>query len=222
MAFGYFSACLLERGIKGENPTMVKEAHRMGQVCEKISRMGDFYGGSSVALFQFHVSHWKRRYVRTLQPVLSIYNAQLDAGDFFHVEFTIWTYINLHIASGYSIKSLKDNLELFDGLYHDYKMVKIWRIAISMEFVANMLGETDQPLIFFGDTVEEQEQYIGQLQDSGEFEALDYLTFVRLYMAIFFNDFDLAEECLTQLSDDIDGVWIPWYVQMKHLFIYSF
>jgi hypothetical protein len=133
MAFGYFAVCLIERGIKKENPTMVKEAHRMGQVCEKMARLADFYGGSSVALFHFHVSHWKRRYVRTLQPVLSIYNAQLDAGDFFHVEFTIWTYINLHMASGYSIKSLRDNLELFDGLYDDYKMAKKWRIDVSFK-----------------------------------------------------------------------------------------
>jgi hypothetical protein len=51
MAFGYFAVSLLERGIKAENPTMVKEAHRVGQICEKMARMGDFYGGSSVALF---------------------------------------------------------------------------------------------------------------------------------------------------------------------------
>jgi hypothetical protein len=79
-----------------------------------------------------------------------------------------------------------------------------------MEFVSNMLGENDKPLIFFGDTIEEQDQYIEQLRESGEVEALDYLTFVRLYTAIFLNDFDLAEECLNELSDDIDGVWIPW------------
>jgi hypothetical protein len=31
-----------------------------------------------------------------------------------------------------------------------------------------------------------------------------------LYAAIFFNDFELAEKCLAKLSDDIEGIWIPW------------
>jgi predicted ATPase len=95
MAFAYFSTSLVQRGIKTKNIEMVKEAHRMGQVCEKMARLSDFYGGQSVALFHWHVSHWKRLYKRTLEPVLRVYNAQLDSGDFFHVEFSIFTYINL-------------------------------------------------------------------------------------------------------------------------------
>lgn len=95
MAFAYFSVSLVQRGIKTKDTEMVKEAHRMGQVCEKMARLGDFYGGQSVALFHWHVSHWKRLYKRTLEPVLRVYNAQLDSGDFFHVEFSIFTYINL-------------------------------------------------------------------------------------------------------------------------------
>jgi hypothetical protein len=114
------------------------------------------------------------------------------------------------LASGFSIKSLNDNLDLFEGLYQDYKMTNMWRVDIPLQFVANMLGETDQPLIFFGDTIEDQQLYIEKMQESGELEALDYFNFVRLYTAMFFNDFDLAEECLRLLSDDIEGVWIPW------------
>ncbi|KAL3930764.1 MAG: hypothetical protein SGARI_004389 [Bacillariaceae sp.] len=122
MAFAYFSMSLVQHGIKKSDPVMVKEAHRMGQVTERMARLGDFYGGQSVALFHWHVSHWKRLYKRTLEPVLAVYNAQLgtnetrcgclgvlgrlriahqifsvvlDAGDFFHVEFSIFTYINM-------------------------------------------------------------------------------------------------------------------------------
>jgi predicted ATPase len=95
MAFSYFSVSLVQRGIKARDTEMVKEAHRMGQICEKMARLGDFYGGQSVALFHWHVSHWKRLYKRMLEPVLRLYNAQLDSGDFFHVELTIFTYVNL-------------------------------------------------------------------------------------------------------------------------------
>jgi hypothetical protein len=78
--------------------------------------------------------------------------------------------------------------------------------------VSNMLGESEQPLIFFGDTVEDQERKMEELEEAEEVEALEYLNLLRLYMAVFFNDFQLAEECLAKLSDDIDGIWTPWYV----------
>lgn len=95
MAFAYFSTALVQRGIKAKDAEMVKEAHRMGQICEKMARLGDFYGGQSVALFHWHVSHWKRLYKRILEPVLRVYNAQLDSGDFFHVDFSLFTYTNM-------------------------------------------------------------------------------------------------------------------------------
>lgn len=78
--------------------------------------------------------------------------------------------------------------------------------------VSNMLGETEKPLIFFGDTLEEQENRIEELVEAEQPEAMEYLNFLRLYMAIFFHDYDLAEECLAKLSDEVDGIWIPWYV----------
>ncbi|KAG7343466.1 multi-sensor signal transduction multi-kinase [Nitzschia inconspicua] len=210
MAFAYFSTTLVQRGIKANDAEMVKEAHRMGQVCEKMARLSDFYGGFSVALFHWHVSHWKRLYKRTLEPVLRVYNAQLDSGDFFHVEFSIFTYMNLHLASGYSLDKLNDNVQLFFGLYQDYSLSNKWRIDFPRIFVSNMLGESEKPLIFFGETVEEEGRKIAELEQANETEALEYLNFLRLYMAVFFHENDMAEECLAKLSDDIDGIWIPW------------
>jgi predicted ATPase len=212
MAFANFSVSLVQRGIKKGDSEMVKEGHRMGQVCERMARLGDFYGGQSIALFHCQVSHWKRIYSRTLEPVLAVYNAQLDAGDFFHVDFSIFTYINLHLASGYSLDKLDDNLQLFDGLYKDYNIANTWKIHLPQLFVSNMLAESENPLIFFGDTLEEQEEHIDELEEAGETEALEYLNFLRLYMAIFFNDMAMADDCLSKLPAEVEGAWIPWVI----------
>jgi hypothetical protein len=75
-----------------------------------------------------------------------------------------------------------------------------------------MLGESEKPLMFFGETVEGEEKEIERLEISEDSEALEFLNFLRLYAAIFFNDFELAEKCLAKLSDEVDGIWIPWYV----------
>jgi hypothetical protein len=77
MAFAHFSVTLVQRGIKASDFTMVKEGHRMGQIVEKMARISDFFGGQSVSLFYWHVSHWKRHYKRTLEPILNVYNTQL-------------------------------------------------------------------------------------------------------------------------------------------------
>jgi hypothetical protein len=110
------------------------------------------------------------------------------------------------------LDKLDDNLQLFDGLYQDYSMTNKWRIQFPRMLASNMLGESEHPLIFFGDTLDEQQKQIEELEENGEAEALEYLNFLRVYMAIFFNDFELAEECLAKLSDEPDGIWIPWYV----------
>jgi hypothetical protein len=117
-----------------------------------------------------------------------------------------------HLASGYSLDKLDDNLEIFDGLYHDYSLSNIWKIHFPRLLVSNFMGESEKPLVFFGDTLQVQEEQLAELEEAEEIEALQYVHFLRLYAAIFFNDFELAEECLTKLSNDIEGVWIPWYV----------
>lgn len=210
MAFAYFGTSLIQRAVSSKNSLMVKDAHRMGQISEKIARLGDFYGGNSVALFHWHISHWKRLYKRTLEPVLRIYNAQLDAGDFCHVDFSIFTYIQYHLASGYDLAKLDDNLQLFDGLFYDYNLPNAWKVSLPQQMVANLLGESSDPYLFLGDTVDEQEVAIREMQESGMTAALQYMNFLRLYVAIFFHNYDLADQCLDLLTEEIEGVWIPW------------
>jgi predicted ATPase len=115
-----------------------------------------------------------------------------------------------HLASGYSLVKLDENLQLFDGLYQDYNKANNWKIIFPRLFVSNMLGESENPLVFFGDTLESEEKEIKRLEYSDDTDALEFLNFLRLYVAIFFNDFELAEKCLAKLSDEVDGIWIPW------------
>ena len=211
MAFSLFGVTLAKKGA-------IKEAHRMGQVAEKIARPGDFYGGEAVTLFHWHISHWKRTYTRNLEPVLKTYNAQIDSGDFQHVDFSISTYVQYHLASGYDLERLSDNLQLFDGIYSDYTLSDDWHIIVPQQAVANMLGETVHPLLFFGDTIEQQETQIQQWEEEGKTEALYYFNFLRLYVAFFFHDYEIAEECLANLTKPAEGVWIPWMVFLECYF----
>jgi hypothetical protein len=89
-------------------------------------------------------------------------------------------------------------------------MANYWKIDFPRLFVSNMPGESEKPLLFFGDKLEDEEKEIERLEAAEDSEALEFLNFVRLNMGIFFNDFELAERCLGKLSDEVDGNWIPW------------
>jgi predicted ATPase len=208
LAFSLFGVCLIKKGL-------IKEAHRVGQIAEKIARLGDFYGGEAVALFHWHISHWRRTYKVSLEPVLKTYNAQIDSGDFHHVDFSISTYAQYHLASGYDLERLSDNLQLFDGIYSDYALQNTWHIILPQQVVANMLGESANPLIFFGDTIEQENTKIQEWEAAGEHEALHYFYFLRLFMAFFFHDAEVAEACLEKLTKAAEGVWIPWMVFLE-------
>ena len=99
-------------------------------------------GGHSLAVFHFYISHWRRPYRLSLGQVLSIYNNQIESGDYFHINFTVFTYIQYHLTCGHNLTKLDGNLQLFDVLYKNYKMKDDWKIKLPQRFVLNMLGET--------------------------------------------------------------------------------
>ena len=70
LALAVFSTFLAKKRI-------FKEAMRIGQMAEKMARMSDYYGSHCMAMFYWHTSHWRRPYIRDLEPSLNIYNAQL-------------------------------------------------------------------------------------------------------------------------------------------------
>ena len=145
--------------------------------------------------------------------ILSIYNAQLESGDYFHIQFTTFIYIQYHLTSGHNLAKLDDNLQLFDVLYQDYKMEDRWKIQLPQRFVENLLGETSDPFIFYGTTIEDQNLRIRQLEEDGENDAIQLLYFLILFNAIFFHNHELAKSCLENIvEEEVISIWKPWVI----------
>lgn len=214
LAFAYFGIVLMKR-------SLVKEAFRFGQVAEKTARPGDYYGGKSIILFHWNISHWRRNYRRSLEPVLNVYNWQVDTGDFHNVAFSINTYIQYHLVSGYGLERLADNLDLFNGLFVDYGLPKRWRVSTAIEFVANMLDDTESPLVFFGDTLDQQNSKLAEMEESDQQDAIECVHLMTLFRAFFFHDMESAEDCLTKLETP-QGVWIPWFSFLQAIVLISY
>jgi len=208
IAFSLYAMTLKKKG-------HIKEAYRMGQIMEKMTRISDFYGGHAMTLFHWYVSHWRRTYKRNLEPVLQIYNAQLDAGDFFHVGFSISTYIQYHLVSGFDLDKLSENMQLFQDLYTDYNLAEEWQIQIPQQAIAAFRGESHNPTTFFGDTLAQQEDKLNEFQNAGLQRAVDYCHLLRLFVAFFFHDYEVMQESINNLTRPVSGVWVPWMSFME-------
>ncbi len=106
---------------------------------------------------------------------------------------------------------LDDNLQLFDALYQDYKMDNHWIIELAQRFVQNMLGETLDPFLFYGNSIEEQSTRIQRLQDSGEDDAVQLMHFFTLFVSILFHNHELSKSCLENIVEKkVISIWKPW------------
>lgn len=170
------------------------------------------------------VAFYFKKILTLLKCLISQYfpdNAQIDSGDFHNADFSITTYSVYHLVSGSDLARLEDNLHLFEGVFDDYNLPKKWRISILKEVVLNLMTETENPLVFFGDTLDEQNTVMADLQQKGETEASEYFNFMRLFMAIFFHDYQLAQHSFANLEQVPEGVWIPWYYFFEALVLIS-
>jgi hypothetical protein len=199
-----------------------KEAFRFGRLGERLTvRPNIVYRNHSLALFYRHVSHWRRSYRKNLEPLLNVYNNQIDGGDFDHTAHSISSYIEHHLASGFDLGKLKENMELFEGVFSDYNLPCRYLVAIPHQFLISMMVTKPDPLILFGDTEEDQNKQIRVWEDGKHAEALQQYYFLRMFVSIYFNNMEVAEKMRQKFSKPIDGVWIPYQLFFDCLIIYS-
>jgi len=213
ISFAHYGAILMERAFERNDFNIAKEGYRIGQICEKMASVNNFYGGHSLTIFHSSISHWRRPYRRSLGQILSIYNAQLESGDYYHIQFTTFIYIQYHLISGHNLAKLDDNLQLFDILYQDYKMENYWKIELPQRLVTNLLGETSDPFLFYGNTIEDQNSRIRQMEEAGENDAVQLMHLLILFTSIFFHNHELSRSCLGKIvKKKVSSIWKPWII----------
>jgi predicted ATPase len=198
LAYSLFGVLLICFGLQ-------KEAFRFGRLGERLTvRPNIVYRNHTLALFYRNVSHWRRSYRKNLEPLLNVYNNQIDSGDFDHVGFSISSYIDHHIASGFDLGNLKGNMELFEEVFSDYNLPCNFLVTIPHQFLISMMVNKPDPLILFGDTEEDQNKQIREWEDGKQAEALQHYYFLRMFVAIYFNNMEVAEKMRQKFSKPID------------------
>ena len=220
LVYSLFGVALINFGLH-------KEAFRFGRLSERFFTRPDVkeenvswknsefdfsHKGLALSNFHRHISHWRRSYKRNLEAVLKVYNYQIDSGDFDQIAFTISSYVHHHIASGFDLRALEENMELFEGIFVDYNIRSRWQLVIPKHVLQCLNGEREEPLLIFGESEEEQEHLLKEWQDKHQEEILQQFHFFRMLLAVFFNDLEIAKQSSLRLVRSIEGVWIPYQI----------
>ena len=106
---------------------------------------------------------------------------------------------------------LDDNLHLFDILHQDYNMENHWKIKLPQRLVSNLLGETSDPFLFFGNTVEDHNLRIQEMKDAGQNDAIQLMYFLLLFASVFFHNHEFCKSCLENIDKaKVILIWKPW------------
>jgi len=116
---------------------------------------------------------------------------------------------------------LRGNLLFFERPFYDYDMPDKWRITIVQELITNLMGETNSPLVFFGDEVSDEDEIVAAMESTGDTNALDYFYFMQLFIACFFNDVDMTQMSLSKIQRPPEGVWLCWHFFLESMFLIS-
>ena len=88
-----------------------------------------------------------------------------------------------------------------------------WKIQLPQRLVANLLGETSDPFLFYGNNIEDQNSRIYQMEKTGENDAVQFMHFLILFNSIFFNNIDLSKSCLEKIvKEKVISIWKPWII----------
>jgi hypothetical protein len=121
--------------------------------------------------------------------------------------------VQYHLTCGNNLAKLDDNLQLFDALCQDYKMENHWKIQLPQRLVANLLGETSDPFLFYGNTIDDQNLRILQMEKAGENDAVQLMYFLILFNSIFFHNHELSKSCLEKIiKKNVISIWKPWII----------
>ena len=86
-----------------------------------------------------------------------------------------------------------------------------WTIQLPQRFVSNLLGETSDPFVLYGNTIEDQNARIDQMEKAGENDAVQLMHFLILFNSVLFHNPELSKSCLEKIKkENVSSIWKPW------------
>lgn len=163
--------------------------------------------------FYYHIFHWREDFQSGVEPASRALKACWDNGV---IDQYLWNgvlYFRVYFCSGLRLQPLAHDMRRYVDLLREYKQNSSLESHSSFfQMVANFMGEATSPLELTGEFMNQDESQ-ARWTESGHQKNLHKLCFYRMVLAVYFGDFDLAEDLANQLSPpehEYSDVWRPY------------
>ncbi|CAB9520268.1 expressed unknown protein [Seminavis robusta] len=129
-----------------------------------------------------------------LGAYLTAHHSAFATGDFNSAMVALFCQFMLRFFTGDALSSIVENIKYAKALAHDYNHRQInMMIDPILQACYNLMGQSDDPLAFPGDAMEEHERTSKVSFTETEYDLTNFLALcLKIYIAIYMNKFDHA------------------------------
>ncbi|AFY44420.1 AAA family ATPase [Nostoc sp. PCC 7107] len=173
------------------------------QLCEKLNEK-EFYGRTLV-LNNYFITFCTHHTQETLAPLQQAYRSGLEAGDLVFAGFAGFTYC-LHLyLTGQPLNDLIQNINIYShGIQQIGQQTALNFIKPCQQSVLNLLGQTTNPIILTGETMDETIM-LETLHQSGDQSGLWLLFINKLCLCFLFGEYSQALDVAQQAKQYLGG-----------------
>ena len=196
-----------------------EDALRFGTIGLKYAERGQggIHDARARLLFHTYIHHWKFPYYKGVDPLSKAVKAYWDAGAVELVHIETLPYLSIYFCCGLRLGPLYADMQRFARLMKDYQQMHSLENCLPyFQMIANLMGMSDDPLVFTGEFMNETVDMKMWRQCKNE-RALQKLYFHRMMLAYYFGDVGVAwDMCQLLWSPRVEGpgLWLPY----RHFF----
>jgi predicted ATPase len=158
----------------------------------------------------FSVWHWKHPYHDCLAAFLRAYKMALDNGAIEDLYFAITSYSIIYYICGLQLDPIQKDMKRFAEVLEDYGQTYFLALyQPQKQLILNLMGQSDDPTTLTGEGMN-QEEFFQMCTETRNQRALQHFHLIRMFLAYFFDDLQLADSMASELSPPIKDGPSPW------------
>lgn len=174
----------------------IKEGCRFGRLALKLLDQYSEQETQVLLLAHSFVVHWQSPIQKQIDPLLQGHKAGMASGDVVNAFLCSVGYTFFYYHSGLPLEPLEKDTRAYCQLMEEYQQnLALLDVIPLFQGILNLLGRSEDPLILTGEAMN-QDEFLQNAEEKGIPTAIQKVFLVRMQLAYYFGDIDLALEML--------------------------
>jgi tetratricopeptide (TPR) repeat protein len=193
-----------------------EQAYRYGNLALRMQEQlqaKEFFPLTIVMVYSF-ANHWKYPLGDGLVPLLNSYKLAIETVTPETAFNCIARYAGMALQCGSvplwaveeELRSLSHKFVKFDGDSEDNEPTPFWQAQLVpyLQATLNLMGQSEHAVELTGEVMD-QAQLLKEAMDSGNKMATTVILFNRYFLATIFEEYEEAEECISELETSVEN-----------------